>query len=267
MAQRLVRAKAKIRDARHPLPGAAGATSCPSGSTRCCAVVYLVFNEGYAATAGRHARARASSAAEAIRLGRLLVELLPEPEAAGLLALMLLHDARRAARDRRRRASSCCSTSRIARAGIAAQIAEGLALVERGARVAPRRARTRSRPRSPPCTREAARRRGHRLARRSSALYDVLLRLDPSPVVALNRAVAVAMRDGPAAGLALVEAVAERRASWPSYSPAHAARAELCRRLGRTDDARAVYARALALSKQAPERRFIERRLRELGGL
>lgn len=259
VAQRIVRAKAKIRDAgiAYQVPGPEALLERLDSVLR---VIYLVFNEGYSASAGE-ALTRADLTGEAIRLARLLVALLPEPEALGLLALMLLHEARRSTRvddvgelirldeqDRTRWDRE--------------RIAEGGALVERA--LLSRR--------FGPYTLQAAIAAVH--AESPSAaetdwgqivgLFDVLLRIEPSPVVALNRAVAVAMRDGPAAGLALIDALLEA-GELADYHLAHAARADLCRRLNRVDEARIAYRRALALVRQDQERLFIERRLAELG--
>ena len=258
LAQRIVRAKAKIRDARIPyeVPTAA---ELPDRLDSVLRVVYLVFNEGYGASSGA-TLTRPDLSAEAIRLGGLLVALAPEPEAIGLLALMLLHDSRRAARtsptgelvllDEQDRALWNRS-----------QIAEGTRLVERalGSR------------RIGPYTLQAAIAACHAQApsaaatdwREIAGLYDVLLRIEPSPVVELNRAVAIAMRDGPAAGLELVEAILAR-GELADYRLAHAARADLCRRLGRRAEARAAYGQALALTRGVAEKRFLERRLAEL---
>ncbi len=258
LAQRIVRAKAKIRAARIPYQVPSRA-ELPERLDAVLHVVYLVFSEGYSASAGE-ALTRCDLTGEAIRLGRLLVELLPEPEAEGLLALMLLHDARRAGR-----ATAAGELVLLADQDRSlwdhAQIAEGAARVERALR---------SR-RFGPYTLEAAIAAVHAEAPSAPAtdwaqivgLYDVLARVDPSPVVQLNRAAAVAMCDGPAAGLALVDRLLAR-GELASYHLAHSARADLCRRLGRSADARASYERALALARQEPERRFLRRRLAEL---
>jgi RNA polymerase sigma-70 factor, ECF subfamily len=222
-------------------------------------VIYLVFNEGYAASSGA-SLTRPDLSGDAIRLARLLVELLPEPEAVGLLALMLLHESRRAARTSP--AGDLILLDEQDRSlWHRDQIAEGLALVERAL----------SSRRFGPYTLQAAIAAVHAEAPRAAAtdwaqivaLYDVLARAQPSPVVELNRAVAVAMRDGPSAGLALIDAILAR-GDLADYHLAHSARAELCRRLGRSADARASYERALALARQDAERRFLERRLAEL---
>jgi RNA polymerase sigma-70 factor (ECF subfamily) len=258
LAQRIVRAKAKIRDARIPYEVPA-LLELPDRLDTVLHVIYLVFNEGYAASSGE-SLTRADLSAEAIRLGRLLVELLPEPEALGLLALMLLHESRRPARtspDGELILLDDQDRSRWDRG----QIAEGAALVQRA--LASRRIG--------PYTLQAAIAAVHAEAPTAAAtdwtqivgLYDVLVRAEPSPVVELNRAAAIAMRDGPAAGLALIDTILGR-GDLADYALAHSARAELCRRLGKTGDARASYARALALTRQEPQRRFLERRLAEL---
>jgi RNA polymerase sigma-70 factor, ECF subfamily len=258
VAQRIVRAKAKIRDARIPyqLPSVA---ELPQRLHTVLHVIYLVFNEGYSASSGE-SLVRHDLSAEAIRLGRLLVELLPEPEASGLLALMLLHESRRAARTGPEGELVLLDDQDRSRWN-REQIAEGQALVERAL----------ASHRFGPYTLQAAIAAVHAEASSAAAtdwpqivgLYDVLLRADPSPVIELNRAAAVALRDGPAAGLALIDAILAR-GDLDDYHLAHSARADLCRRLGRTAAARASYERALALTRQDPERRFLERRLREL---
>jgi RNA polymerase sigma-70 factor (ECF subfamily) len=222
-------------------------------------VVYLVFNEGYSASSGQ-SLTRVDLSGEAIRLGRLLVALLPEPEAIGLLALMLLQESRRAART-----SPSGALVLLADQDRSLwerdKIAEGSALVETA--LASRRAG--------PYALQAALAAVHANAPSTDAtdwgeivgLYDALLRVEPSPVVELNRAVALAMRDGAAAGLAVVDAILAR-GDLEDYHLAHAARADLCRRLGRTAQARVSYERAIALARQAPEREFLERRLAEL---
>jgi len=258
VAQRIVRAKAKIRDARIPYQVPSQA-DLPERLNTVLQVIYLVFNEGYSASSGT-ALTRSDLAEEAIRLGRLLMELLPEPEVMGLLALMLLHQSRHGAR-----------TSPVGDLILLDdqdrslwnrdQIAEGCALVERAL----------SSRRLGPYTLQAAIAAVHAEARTASAtdwaqiaaLYRLLERVEPSPIVELNRAVAVAMRDGPSAGLALIDAILAR-GDLTDYHLAHSARADLCRRLGRTEEARASYRTALSLVRQEPERRFLERRLREL---
>jgi len=260
VAQRIVRAKAKIRDARIPyqVPGRA---ELPERLGPVLQTIYLVFNEGYLTSSGADLM-RCDLSAEAIRLGRLLADLLPEPEVCGLLALMLLQESRRAAR--------------VSAAGDLIlledqdrslwnreQIAEGVALVERAL----------SSGRFGAYTLQAAIAAVHAEAEDAAAtdwaqivgLYDVLMRIAPSPVVELNRAVAVAMRDGPEAGLTLIDAILDR-GELQNYHLAHAARAELYQRLARTAEARAAYAQALALARQDTERRFLEKRLDALPG-
>jgi RNA polymerase sigma-70 factor (ECF subfamily) len=258
LAQRIVRAKGKIRDARIPyeVPAPEELAGRLESVLR---VVYLVFNEGYAASSGAELM-RLDLASEAMRLGRLLVELLPETEAIGLLALMLLHDSRRAARTSPG-GELVLLEDQDRSLWNGAQIAEGTALVRRA--LASRR--------FGPYTLQAAIGAVHCRASRAADtdwneivhLYDLLLDLEPTPVVELNRAVAVAMRDGAAAGLALVDELLAR-GELAAYRLAHAARADLCRRLGRVEEAREAYARALALTRSEPERQFLERRLAQL---
>ena len=258
LAQRIVRAKAKIRET--PIPYEVPTPQeLPERLGAMLQVVYLVFNEGYSAAAGTEVT-RAELTGEAIRLGRLLTELQPEPEVIGLLALMLLQESRRAAR-----------TSPTGELILLEyqdrslwnreQIAEGVALVERAL----------SSRRFGAYTLQAAIAAVHAEAestaatdwRQIVALYNQLLRIQPSPVVQLNRAVAIAMADGPEAGLKQIDAVLEH-GDLANYYLAHSARADLCRRLGRTAEARSSYEKALALTQQEPERQFLQARIRQL---
>ena len=263
LAQRIVRAKAKIRETRIPyevptpeeLPERLGAV---------LQVIYLVFNEGYSAAAGAEVT-RAELTAEAIRLGRLVSELLPEsevpkPEILGLLALMLLQESRRAARTSPT-GELILLENQDRSLWNREQIAEGVALLEKALK---------SR-RFGSYTLQAAIAAVHAEAesvtvtdwRQIVALYDRLLRIQPSPVVQLNRAVAIAMRDGPEVGLTHIDAVLEH-GELANYYLAHSARADMCRRLGRTDEARSSYEKALALTQQEPERQFLQERIRQL---
>ena len=261
LAQRIVRAKAKIRDARIPYQ-VPTPQELPERLDAVLRVIYLVFNEGYAASSGS-SLTRHDVSSEAIRLGRLLVELLPEPEAIGLLALMLLHESRRAARSSPTGEVVLLDEQDRAKWD-RAQIAEGTHLVERAL----------SSRQVGPYAIQAAISAVHAQAPTAAdtdwneivGLYDVLGRIDESPVIELNRAVAVAMRDGPEAGLQLIDAILER-GELRDYRLAHAARAELCRRLGKSAEAKAAFERALALTRQEPERRFLERRLGEIAGV
>jgi RNA polymerase sigma-70 factor (ECF subfamily) len=258
LAQRIVRAKGKIRDARIPYEVPSQA-ELPDRLDSVLRVIYLVFNEGYSASSGA-SLTRHDLAEEAIRLGRLLLELLPGPEVQGLLALMLLHESRRAART-----SPTGDLIRLEDQDRSlwnrGQIAEAANLVRQA--LSARQIGS--------YTLQAALAAVHAEAPTAAdtdwgqivGLYDVLMQADPSPVVELNRAVGVAMRDGPEAGLALVDAILAR-GDLADYHLAHAARADLCRRLGRAAEARESYERALGLTRQEPERRFLERRLAEL---
>ena len=259
LAQRIVRAKAKIRDAGIPyqVPSIA---DLPERLDSVLQVIYLVFNEGYAASSGEMLT-RTDLSEEAIRLGRLVMQLLPDPEVIGLLGLMLLQESRRAARSSstgdlillEEQDRSCWNQAQIdqGRALVQQSLASGQAGIYM---VQAAIAAVHSEAASASATDWA----------QIVALYELLLQMQPSPVVELNRAVAVAMRDGYLAGLQQIDAILAR-GDLADYHLAHAARADLCRRLGKTAEARAAYQQALALVKQEPERRFLEKRLRELG--
>ncbi|WP_417792192.1 RNA polymerase sigma factor [Stutzerimonas xanthomarina] len=258
IAQRIVRAKQKIREAGIPYR-VPTRDELPARLDNVLRVIYLVFNEGYSASSGRELT-RADLSAEAIRLGRLLLELLPDPELMGLLALMLLHDSRRAARTDE--AGELVRLDEQDRSRWSqAQIAEGAALVERA--LASRR--------FGPYTVQAAIVAVHAEASSAAqtdwaqivALYDLLLRISPSPVIELNRAVALAMRDGAEVGLAAIDRLLAR-GELRDYHLLHSARADFCRRLGRPDEARAAYRTALGLAQLEPEKRFLQQRLDEL---
>lgn len=258
LAQRIVRAKSKIRDARIPYE-VPDKTQLPERLDAVLRVIYLVFNEGYAASSGE-SLTRHDLSAEAIRLGRLLAELLPDAEVLGLLALMLLQDSRRLARVSASGELILLEEQDRSRWNHA-QIAEGSALVEQALRTR----------RFGAYSLQAAIAAVHAQAPTAAAtdwneivgLYDVLLRGEPSPIIELNRAVAVAMRDGAETGLAQVDALLAR-GELDDYRFIHAVRADLCRRLGRKAEARAAYERALALTQQEAEQRFLRGRLAEL---
>jgi len=259
LAQRIVRAKAKIRNDRIPYEVPSPA-ELPERLEAVLQVVYLVYNEGYSASSGE-SLTRSDLSGEAIRLGRLLAALLPVPEVLGLLALMLLQESRRAAR-------ASPSGDLILMADQDRTLWDR-GLIQEGTRLVARALRSR---RAGAYTLQAAIAATHARAsaiadtnwRRIVGFYDLMTRLDPSPVIRLNRAVAVAMRDGPSAGLALIDGLLDG-GELAAYHLAHAARADLCRQLGRTDQARASYRAALALARQDPERRFLEGRLKGLG--
>ncbi len=259
IAQRIVRAKLKIREAKIPyeVPGIA---DFPERLGSVLSVIYLVFNEGYSPSSG-DSLTKADLSAEAIRLGRLVLELLPDPEVMGLLALMLLHESRRTARSTPD-GDVILLEDQDRRQWNRNMIGDGKELIERSLHTG----------RFGVYTIQAAISAVHADSSSASqtdwgeivALYDVLLRLAPSPVIELNRAVAIAIRDDCESGLALIDAILER-GELSQYHLAHAARADLCRRLGRTKDARVAYERSLALAQQEPERRFLKKRLGELG--
>jgi RNA polymerase sigma-70 factor, ECF subfamily len=258
LAQRIVRAKNKIRDANIPYEVPAK-EDLPARLESVLRVIYLVFNEGYLASSGETAT-RADLSGEAIRLGRLVLELLPEPEVRGLLALMLLHESRREARADERGELILLDDQDRSRWNHAL-ITEGAALVREAL----------SSQRAGPYSIQAAIAAVHAEAttpndtdwREIVGLYDILLALSPSPIVALNRAVAVAMRDGPEIGLAALDTLLAG-GELDGYQLAHAARADFCRRLGRHAEARKAYARAIELTAQGPARRFLEKRLAAL---
>jgi RNA polymerase sigma-70 factor, ECF subfamily len=258
LAQRIVRGKAKIRDAHIPYQVPTPA-ELPERLEAVLYVIYLVFTEGYSASSGE-SLTRPDLSGEAIRLARLLIQLLPEPEALGLLALMLLHESRREARTSPA-GDLVLLEDQDRSLWNREQIAEGAALVEQA--LVSRR--------FGPYTLQAAIAAVHAQAPTAAetdwpqivGLYDALMRIDPSPVVELNRAVAIAMQAGPAAGLALIDGILAR-GDLTDYYLTHAARADLCRRLGRTAEARSSYERALALTRQEAERRFLERQLAAL---
>lgn len=259
LAQRIVRAKAKIREAKIPFQ-IPMEHELPDRLETVLQVIYLVFNEGYYASSGE-ALTRTDLSREAIRLGRLLFDLMPDPEVSGLLALMLLHESRRSARTTPS-GDLILLEDQDRSLWNRDMIEEGFSLVKQAF----------SSNRIGPYTLQAAIAAVHAEALDADAtdwaqivgLYSLLLRINPSPIVELNRAVAVAMSDGPEAGLEQIDAILER-GELTDYHLAHSARAELCRKLGRTKESRASWERALTLAQQEPERRFIERKIDELG--
>ena len=266
LAQRIVRAKAKIRET--PIPyEVPSPEQLPERLGAVLQVIYLVFNEGYSAAAGAEVT-RAELTGEAIRLGRLLVELQPEPEVMGLLALMLLQESRRAARTSPS-GELILLENQDRSLWNREQIAEGVALLEKalGSRGESRQTSRRFGSYTLQAAIAAVHAEAESVARTDwrqiVALYDQLLRIQPSPVVQLNRAVAIAMRDGPEVGLRHIDAVLEH-GELANYYLAHSARADMCRRLGRTAEARSSYEKALALTQQEPERQFLQERIRQL---
>ncbi len=258
MAQRIVRAKAKIREAHIPYK-VPSKDELPQRLGTVLQVIYLIFNEGYSASSG-DSLTRSDLSNEAIRLCRLLMELLPEPEVMGLLALMLLHESRRNARTSPS-GDIVLLENQDRSLWNRDTITEGVALVERAL----------SSRQIGPYALQAAISALHAESKDSAAtdwaeivsLYDLLMSVNPSPVVELNRAVAVAMRDGPSEGLKLIDQILSR-GELSDYHLAYSARAELCRRLGKTAEAKSSYSKALSLAQQEPERRFLENRLNEL---
>jgi RNA polymerase sigma-70 factor (ECF subfamily) len=260
LAQRIVRAKAQIRDARIPYE-VPSHEALPDRLSAVLQVIYLVFNEGYAASSGK-TLTRPDISGEAIRLGRLLVDLLPEPEAVGLLSLMLLHESRRIART--------SPDGDIVLLEDQDRALWNQALMAEGSRLARQAWRA---DQIGPYTIQAAIAAVHTAAptfddtdwAQIVGLYDLLLQVTPSPIVEISRAVAIAMRDGPAAGLELIDEILER-GDLANYHPAYVVRGDLCRRLGKTAEARTAYEQALALAEQEPEQRFIEQQLASLSG-
>ncbi|HZS47115.1 MAG TPA: RNA polymerase sigma factor [Blastocatellia bacterium] len=258
LAQRIVRAKAKIRETRIPYE-VPTAQELPERLGAVLQVVYLVFNEGYSAAMGSEVT-RGELTGEAIRLGRLLCELQPEPEVIGLLSLMLLQESRRAARTSPT-GELILLENQDRSLWNQEQIAEGVALVERALKS--RRFGSYTLQAAIAAVHSEAKSVAETDWRQIVALYDRLFRIQPSAVVQLNRAVAIAERDGPEAGLMHIDAILEH-GELANYYLAHSARAEMCRRLGRTDEARASYEKALALTQQEPERQFLQERIRRL---
>ena len=258
LAQRIVRAKMKIRDAKIPYQ-VPSKDELPDRLDAVLQVIYLVFNEGYSASSGESVT-RTDLSAEAIRLGRLLMEMLPEPEVLGILALMVLHESRREARTTSA-GDIVLLEDQDRSLWDREMIVEGIVLVERALRTK----------RFGAYTVQAAISAVHAEAPDPAStdwpeivgLYDLLMRMNPSPIVELNRAVAVAMRDGPQAGLEIIDSILAR-GELKDYRFAHSTRAELCRRLGKTEEAMSSYKKALSLAQQEPEKRFLERRLDEL---
>ena len=258
LAQRIVRAKARIRDEHIPYE-VPSREDLPERLAAVLQVIYLVFNEGYSASSGE-SLTRADLSGEAIRLGRLLVRLRPDPEAIGLLALMLLHESRRATRTSSQ-GEMILLEDQDRSLWNRDQITEGIALL-RGVLMSGR---------AGPYTLQAIIAAIHSVApdfaatdwAQIVAAYDMLMRIAPSPVIELNRAVAVAMRDGAAAGLAIVDAIL-KRGELAEYPLAYSARAELCQRLGRIGEAQGAYKKAIELTQPGPRRRFLEQRLADL---
>jgi RNA polymerase sigma-70 factor (ECF subfamily) len=258
LAQRIVRAKAKIREAKVPYEVPAP-QELPERLGAVLQVIYLVFNEGYSAAAGAEVT-RAELTGEAIRLGRLLVDLQPEPEVMGLLSLMLIQESRHAARTSPTGELILLENQDRSRWN-SKQIAEGVALLEKA--LESRRFGSYTLQAAIAAVHAEAQSVAETDWRQIVAIYDQLVRIQPSPVVHLNRAVAIAMRDGPEAGLTHIDAVLEQ-GELANYYLAHSARADMYRRLGKAGEARSSYEKALALTEQEPERQFLQERIRQL---
>ena len=259
IAQRIVRAKSKIREAKIPYE-VPSLTDLPQRLDSVLSVIYLMFNEGYSASSGVHA-IRPDLSGEAIHLARVLLSLLPDPEVMGLLALMLLHESRRAARTNNN-GDLILLDDQDRSLWNQELIAEGKQLLEQA--LATQQFGVYTLQAAISAVHASSTSKDDTNWDQIVALYDLLLQAEPSPVIELNRAVAIAMRDGPETGVKLIDSILER-GNLNEYHLVHAAKADLCRRLGRTSEARTAYRLALSLAQQEPERRFLNQRLQELG--